>query len=127
VEVIVADSDVLIDALRGREGMAERLAREIEAGTLVTTAIHVFELLAGARKTASRKKVEALLGALPVLPVDEAAGEKAAAVHRTLAAKGSSIGMADCLIAAVCLAQGATLLTRNKAHFGRVPGLALAT
>jgi predicted nucleic acid-binding protein len=34
-----------------------------------------------------------------------------------------TIGMADYLIAGVCLAHGATLLTRNLDHFRRVPEL----
>jgi predicted nucleic acid-binding protein len=34
--------------------------------------------------------------------------------------------MADSLIAGIALAQGATLLTRNRRHFARVEGLKLA-
>jgi predicted nucleic acid-binding protein len=33
--------------------------------------------------------------------------------------------MADDLIAGVCLARSASLLSRNQSHFGRVPGLRL--
>jgi predicted nucleic acid-binding protein len=33
--------------------------------------------------------------------------------------------MADYLIAGVCLAHSAILLTRNRKEFGRVPGLVL--
>ena len=38
-------------------------------------------------------------------------------------AHGKGIGTADYLIAGMCLAHGATLLTRNLKHFERVPGL----
>ena len=41
--MIVADSDVLIDALRGREPSASRVAQEIRKGTLATTSINSFE------------------------------------------------------------------------------------
>jgi predicted nucleic acid-binding protein len=37
--------------------------------------------------------------------------------------KGEGIGMADYLIAGVCLCRQATLLTRNPEHFSRVPAL----
>ena len=40
-------------------------------------------------------------------------------------ASGSGIGMADYLIAGTCLARSATLFTRNRAHFKKVPGLTL--
>jgi predicted nucleic acid-binding protein len=121
--MIVADSDVLIDALRGREPALSRVAREIRAGGLATTTISVFELLAGARAESEREKVDALLSSLAILGLDETAGRRAAEVHRFLADRGDPIGNPDCLIAGICLEQSAALLTRNRKHFERVPGL----
>jgi predicted nucleic acid-binding protein len=46
-------------------------------------------------------------------------------LRRALAAQGLPIGMADYMIAGICVARSAALLTRNRAHFERVPGLAL--
>jgi predicted nucleic acid-binding protein len=40
--------------------------------------------------------------------------------------RGIDIGMADSLIAGICLVRGATLLTRNRRHYDRIPGLMLA-
>jgi tRNA(fMet)-specific endonuclease VapC len=60
-----------------------------------------------------------------VLPLDEPAGRRAARVRRDLEARGQPIGMADYLIAGICLERGASLLTRNRRYFGRVPGLTL--
>jgi tRNA(fMet)-specific endonuclease VapC len=68
--VIVVDSDVLIDALRGRD--------------------------------------------------------PAATARRALERQGRPIGMANYLIAGICLARSAELLTGNRAQFERVPGLRLA-
>ncbi len=76
--MIVADSDVLIDALRGRQPGADRIALELRAGALATTAITVFELLSGARAKSVKDPVERLLAALIVLPFDEAAARAAA-------------------------------------------------
>lgn len=39
---------------------------------------------------------------------------------------GQSIGMADLMIAAVCIANQASLLTRNLKHFQRIATLTLA-
>ncbi len=123
--MIVADSDVLIDALRGREPVASRIASGISDGNLTTTAISVFELLSGARTDSERSKVTRLLGGLTILPCDEKAGIVAAEIRRRLEAQGATIGMADYLIAGVCLSRSATLLTRNLDHFERIPDLAL--
>lgn len=123
--MIVADSDVLIDALRGREPAARRIAVELRSGQLATTAVNVFELTSGARTEREREKVDTLLVPVVVLPLDEEAGRLASEIRRRLEKRGQPIGMADYLIAGICLAQSATLLTRNIAHFERVPGLLL--
>lgn len=123
--MIVADSDVLIDALRGRADVVGRMTGALRAGAVSTTAITRFELLAGARSVRGRDSVEAILAPMVVLPLDDAAAEAAAGVRRGLEADGLAIGMADYLIAGICIARHAELWTRNLAHFERVPGLRL--
>jgi tRNA(fMet)-specific endonuclease VapC len=123
--MMLADSDVLIDFLRGREPGLSRMRIEIGTGRLATTAIIAFELLSGARTERERKNVETLLAALQVIPVDSAASARAAEARRALEQIGAGIGLADYLIAGVCLSRSATLLTRNRAHLERVPGLTL--
>jgi tRNA(fMet)-specific endonuclease VapC len=125
VALTVADSDVLIDALRGRQPGVSQVAQALEAGLLSTTSVTLFELLSGARSDAESASIEQLLGALPILPFDGAASRAAASLRRELAAQGSPIGMADYMIAGICVSRSAALLTRNRAHFERVPGLAL--
>lgn len=123
--ILVADTDVLIDFLRGK-GEAERIAAELKVGGLATTAVTSFELWAGARIPAEVARIEILLEALKVIVLDKESARKAADVRRTLEAKGETIGMADSLIAGVCLYHGATLITRNRKHFKRVEGLRLS-
>jgi tRNA(fMet)-specific endonuclease VapC len=123
--MMIADSDVLIDFLRGRSPWAGRIKLEIKTGHLATTAINSFELLSGAKDAAERDKVVQLLAALTVLGVTPAASERAAAIRRELEGAGQGIGMADYLIAGVCLAHDGVLLTRNIDYFGRVSGLAI--
>ena len=123
--MIVADSDILIDGLRGREPAAGRVALELRTGALATTVVNAFELLSGAKTDQERKKVETLLAALTILPVNERAARAAAGVRRELESKGQGIGMADYLIAGVCLERSAILLSRNQDHFKRVPNLTL--
>jgi predicted nucleic acid-binding protein len=121
----VADTDVLIDFLVGAEPAAARVAAELQRGTLCTTAISRFELLAGARSPRREAAIRELLAAVTTLPLDEEAADRAAEVRRLLERAGEPIGMADSLIAGITLARGAILLTRNRRHFERVRGLLL--
>jgi tRNA(fMet)-specific endonuclease VapC len=124
--MIVADTDVLIDFLRGRGPMADRIALELPRG-LATTVITAFELWAGTLSARRKEQaVETLLGALHILPLETDEARRAAGVRRDLEAMGKPIGMADSLIAGICLHHGAILLTRNRGHFERVPGLKLS-
>lgn len=123
--MIVADSDVLIDSLRGRGESVKQVALELERGALATTVISVFELLAGAKTDSERAKVERLLRALVVFPLDDEASREAARVRRELETAGRTIGTADLLIAGICVARSGVLWTRNRAHFNRIPRLIL--
>jgi len=123
--MIVADSDVLIDSLRGKQPVARRIAIELKTGDLMTTAISAFELLSGAKDGGERAKVETLLAAVGIVPLDNAAAKRAAQIRRQLEAKGQAISMADYLIAGICIEHAAVLLTRNTEHFARVDGLKL--
>jgi tRNA(fMet)-specific endonuclease VapC len=123
--MIVADSDVLIDFLRGG-GHAGRVALEIKVGGLATTVISAFELWAGARAPKQLAAVETLLQALSILPLTLSSARTAAKVRRDLEHRKVPIGMADSLIAGICLDRQAVLLTRNKKHFERVEGLTLS-
>ena len=115
--MIVADTDVLIDFLRGHGPAADRIALEIEHG-LVTTTVTAFELWAGSTGSQRREAaVNALLAALRVLPLDPTSARTAAQIKADLQSKGRTMGMADALIAGTCVEHGAILLTRNHRHF----------
>jgi len=59
--MIVADTDVLIDFLAGREPAASRVAIELGTRTFGTTAVTRFELLAGARDRTAENLLRRLL------------------------------------------------------------------
>lgn len=122
----VADTDVLIDFLAGRNPAAARVEAELERGLLRTSAVTRFELLCGARTSRQQAEIRQLLEAVPTLPLDEDAADKAAEVRQALERTGEPIGMADSLIAGIALVHGAALLTRNRRHFERIPALRLA-
>lgn len=125
--MIVADTDVLIDYLSGRNPMAARVELELQSRGFATTAVSAFELWAGARTLRQASAVQLLLDAMSVLALDAESARRAAEVRKTLLSQGEDIGMADALIAGICLREGATLVTRNRRHFARVEGLKLST
>jgi tRNA(fMet)-specific endonuclease VapC len=121
----VADTDVLIDYLAGRNEAAAQVAAELALGTLVTTVVTRFELLAGARTSRQQETIRQLLEVVPALSLDPAAADRAAGVRRTLELRGEPIGMGDSLIAGIVLENRGTLMTRNRRHFERVEELPL--
>ena len=123
--MFIADTDVLIDFLRGA-GEAERIEIELNTGRLCTTAVTAFELWAGSKSPQHMAIVETLLAAVTILPLDVSSARRAGEVRRELERAGTKIGMADSLIAGIALDHGAILITRNRKHYQRVPGLKLS-
>ena len=124
--MIIADTDVLIDFLRGRGGAAKRVAVELETRSFSTTAITAFELRSGARNSNQREGIDTLLDAMTLLSFGPEEARIAADLRIQLESQGQGIGMADYLIAAICLANDGVLLTRNRKHFERVAELKLS-
>lgn len=123
--MIIADSDVLIDFLRGRGEGARRVAIELETRSFATTAITAFEIRSGARTPRQKKAVDVLLEAMTVLPFGPEEARLAADLRQQVEREGQPIGMADYMIAASCIAVGGILLTRNRKRFERIEGLKL--
>jgi predicted nucleic acid-binding protein len=98
----IADTDVLIDFLTGK-GEADTVEELLRRGSLRTTVISPFELLSGARSPKQLARLTQLLGAVASLSLDDAATD-----------------------AGIVVSNGGTLLTRNRRHFERVPGMSLA-
>jgi tRNA(fMet)-specific endonuclease VapC len=124
--MIIADSDVLIDFLRGRGEGARRVAIELETRSLGTTAITAFEIRSGARTARQKKSVDTLLEALAILPFGPEEARIAVEIRQQVESQGQPIGMADYMIAAVCIAANGVLLTRNRKHFQRIKDLKLS-
>jgi len=125
LEVIV-DTSVIIDFLRGRASEREWFTTLLKRRCGGITAITVFELYVGIDPDSKRdRRLRKLMDHLTILPLDNAAAEAAGGVERELRARGESIGVADILIAGICLVHDLPIATRNTAHFRRVPGLKL--
>ena len=114
--LVVLDSTVLIDYLRGRPAVDRVRALRSREDSPATTAINVEEMVRGVRAT-EVEAAQRLFGGLVVLPIDEAAAWRAGAWRRTFAERGVTLFQADCLIAAATHQHGAVLCTGNPKDF----------
>lgn len=120
--IVLLDTTVLIDALRGRPA-AERLkALRVSADVPATSAINVEEIIRGLRGRRETEAAERLLSGLAVVPLRRREGALAGQWRRTFAGRGRTLAQADCLVAAAAVAAGARLATGNVKDFP-MPGL----
>jgi len=94
---------------------------------LKTTAISAAELFEGAYSTKGRRGevevVRATLEHLELLELSIPVCEKYGRLTNELGSKDSPIGDLDALIASTAIVHRQILLTKNRKHFDRLPGL----
>lgn len=104
------------------------LRRLLDAGdSLFTSRINEAEFRVGGfrakNRTVESATVELVLSSFPILEFDAASALRYAQVQAHLLDIGKPSGEADVFIAAIALANGQRLVTRNPRHFADVPGL----
>jgi predicted nucleic acid-binding protein len=117
--VKLIDTSAWVEFLRRTGSPANLEVRRIvheEPANVALTEPVVMELLAGARSTRALAQVETLVAGLPLLPVEALTDYRDAAVtHRAARARGGTVRkLLDCLIAAVAVRTGATLVHRDR-------------
>jgi tRNA(fMet)-specific endonuclease VapC len=128
--VVCFDTSFLVDLVRRRPAAEEKLRQYLENGDpLTTTPISAAELFEGVLSGKSRKgeyeRVDGLLRHLELLEFSLTVCEKYGRLVNELRTRGSPIGDLDTLIASAAITHRQILLTRNKTHFEKVPGLAV--
>jgi predicted nucleic acid-binding protein len=123
---LILETSFLIDlereARRSAPGVAHGFLARHEGDSFYATVTVAGELAAGA-SLASRAAWEEFLAPLQILAIDREAAWEYGRAYRYLEANGLLIGSNDLWIAATALAHRMPLVTRNPAHFSRVPGL----
>ena len=121
------DTDTCIAILRGNETVIER--RVATDDDVVTTWITAAELYFGAAKSIAPEKNRALvidfLATLPVLGLDAASVQVFGEAKALLERLGQRVADADLFIGAIAAAKKATVVTDNKRHFARIPGVTI--
>ena len=130
---LLIDSTACIHAERHRS-TPEQLVSEIMAcwgdAELWVSVMSAAELFHGywradhpSRRARREEFVEALLAAIPVLPVTLATARVVGQIDAQLTAEGQRIPTPDLLIAATALSRGGAIVTADARHFDRVTGL----
>lgn len=129
------DTTVLVDLGRRAENSEHQrvltaLRTLLSGGEgLFTSRINEAEFRVGPEMSDQRQReldrVQRVLAGIAILEFDALSAKFYAAIKASAFKSGRPIGDCDTMIAAVCLANGQLLLTRNGRHFQHVPGLSV--
>ena len=97
--LVLLDTTVLIDYLRGRRAVGRVNALIDQGDPLCTTPINVEEVVRGLRPE-EIPAVDALFDGLRIVPIGREEGRRAGEWRRRFAGRGTTLSQADCLIAA---------------------------
>ncbi len=127
------DTSVLIDVAKGgrspesRRAQGELLTRLRAGQTLFTSRLNEAEFRVGEFRSADpareAAKIDAVLATIVILEFDAPAARTFARLKAAALSLGKFPGDMDLLIAAVAMANGEPVLTRNPRHFSHIPGL----
>ena len=126
----VLDTDILLDAMRGREETI-RFIDGLIVGTqpVAVSAVSVMQLHEGIARAVRRdreaERVKAALLGVVTYPFTHGVAERAGALQGELLRRGRPVPTADLMIAATALHHGEPVATRNVRDFRRIPGLVL--
>lgn len=121
------DTNICIALIQNSSKAVRRRLAFADRGTVVMSAIVLFELVNGAlrsgRPEPNLQALRNLRSLVPAMDFDDNDAAEAARVRRELESSGTSIGPYEVLIAGHARARGLVLATNNVREFGRVQGL----
>ena len=121
----LADTDLLIAYIRGQAPAVQFIASH--QGNIATTTLNAAELYEGTlgarNPLEERAKVDLLLASLPVVPFGPSHAKAYAVVARNRKRRSLPGGPFDLLVAGIAIAEGASVVTRNKKDFEGTDGL----
>jgi tRNA(fMet)-specific endonuclease VapC len=120
------DTNIVSDLVRNPQGRVAQHIREVGEVQVCTSIIVAAELRYCATKKASPRltaQLEAVLGALEILPFEVPADAAYGRLRTRLEQSGQPIGGNDLLIAAQAVALGYAIVTDNEREFARIDEL----
>ena len=120
------DTNIVSDLLRNPQGKIAQKIQRLGEAKVCTSIIVAAELRYGVIKRGSPQlsaQLEAILGALEILPLESPADQNYGQIRARLEKSGRLIGANDLLIACHAVALGYTLVSDNEKEFARVEDL----
>jgi len=124
----VLDTDFVIDLMRGHAGAIALLERLLESPDPVgISAITVMQLYHGVARVElperELQRIETALKGVAVYDLTRPIAVRAGRLDGELVARREALDPADVIIGATGLHRAEAVVTRNKKHYGRIPGL----
>lgn len=119
-EVILLDTDVLVDFFRGHAKAVSIV--QTCSPQIILSSIVVAELYAGVKGDAEKAAMESFISLFYVVPVS-ARIAKAGGLYKRDYGKSHGVGLADAIIAATAEVENAKLKTLNTKHYPMLKGL----
>lgn len=122
------DTNIVSDLVRNPQGKVAEQILKLGETKVCTSIIVAAKLRYGAEKKQSPRlsaQLEAVLGALEILPFEKPADASYGSIRSQLERAGKPIGANDLLIAAQAITLGYTVVTDNEKEFSRVKHLHL--
>jgi tRNA(fMet)-specific endonuclease VapC len=120
------DTNTVIFFFKGIGGIPARWA-STPPGSIVLSAVTLYELMVGASTSAKperrRADLERMRHVIRVIPFSTVEAEHAARIRASLQPLGRAIGPLDTLIAATAMAHDLILVTHDWTEFSRIPDL----
>jgi len=124
--MIIADANVWIDFFkRPNDRLSEVLAELLRERRIALVGIILAELLRGARSDRELRVMNHVLDGPDYIEMKRNDWARAGRISMELDAAGQRIPVTDALIAAIALEGQHEVLTRDRRHFERIPGLRL--
>jgi tRNA(fMet)-specific endonuclease VapC len=120
------DTNIVSDLIRNPQGRIAQHIRKIGEAKVCTSIIVAAELRYGSAKKQSARltaQVQAVVGALEILPFESPADSTYGVLRARLEKAGRPISANDLLIAAQTLALGYTIVTDNEKEFAQIKDL----
>jgi predicted nucleic acid-binding protein len=121
-DLVVVDTDVLIDAGRGSDDAIECLTQIEQHSALAASVVTHMELIVGCRNRAELRALERFLLRFQIVKLDEQISDMAISLLRRYRLSHGLL-IADALIAATAMSLGMSLVSKNQRDYRFIEGL----
>ncbi|MCE5228526.1 type II toxin-antitoxin system VapC family toxin [bacterium] len=120
---VLVDTSLFIEHLRARDKMATHLFRLSNESTIETCAIVAAEIFYGARQPEAEEQAKSVLFPFQIHAFTIEMALRASAIVQSLKKINKVQDLRDVMVAATALELGIDMVTLNRKHFEKIPGL----